>query len=122
MMKVLVPAHLVDGNVGLQQGNHALIRGEEVLPTQRLTSLGLCHFPIRNLLQYASKVVLGYLQYPARPAWDQKYGFQFVEPFHTLIADSLDGSERRMAMDSLHYSELSQSSKVEEPTEAPLRC
>jgi hypothetical protein len=121
MMKVLVPAHLVDGNVRLQQGNHELIRDEEVLPAQRLTSLGLCHFPIRNLLQYASKVVVGYLQYSAMPDWDHKFGFQFVGPFHTLLADGLDGLERRMAMDSLHYSELSQSSKVEEPTEAPLR-
>ena len=74
MMKVLVPAHLVDGNVRLQQGNHELIRDEEVLPAQRLTSLGLCHFPIRNLLQYASKVVVGYLQYSAMPDWDHKYG------------------------------------------------
>jgi hypothetical protein len=121
MMKVLVPAHLVDENVRLQQGNHGLIRGEEVFPAHPLTSLGICHFPIRNLVQYASKVVVGYLQYSALPRWDRTLGFHFVEPFHTLLADGLDGLERRMAMDSLHYSELSQSSNVAEPTEAPLR-
>jgi hypothetical protein len=121
MMKVLVPAHLAEENVRLQQGNHGLIRDEEALPAHPLTSLGICHFPIRNLLQYASKIVVGYLQYSAMPGWNRKLGFQLVEPFHTLLADGLDGLERRMSMDSFHYSEMSQSSNVAEPTEAPLR-
>ena len=121
MMKVLVPAHLVDENVRLQQGNHELIRDKEVLPAHPLTSLGICHFPIRNLLQYASKVVVGYLQYSAMPGWDRTQGFHFIEPFHTLLAEGLDGLERRMSVDSLHYSEKSQSSNVAEPAEVPLK-
>jgi glycosyl transferase family 2 len=121
MMKVLVPAHLVDEDIRLQQGNHGLVSDEKVLPAHPLTSLGICHFPIRNLFQYASKVVVGYLQYSAMPDWDRRLGFQLIEPFHTLLADGLDGLERRMSMDSLHYSEMSQSSNVPEPTEAPLR-
>jgi Glycosyl transferase family 2 len=121
VMKVLVPSRVVDENVRLQQGNRGLIRDEEVLPAHPLTSLGICHFPVRNLLQYASKVVVRYLQYSALPGWERALGFQFIEPFDTLLVDGLDGLERRMSMDSLHYSEMSQSSNVAEPTEAPLR-
>jgi hypothetical protein len=121
MMKVLVPAKLVDGNVRLLQGNHTLMRDEEVLPAHPLPSVGICHFPIRNLLQYSSKVVVGYLQYSSMPDWDRKIGFQYIKPFEALIADGLRGIEQRMAKDSCHYSEEFPSSNAAEPREEPLR-
>ena len=120
MMKVLVPAHLVYGNIRLQQGNHGLIDDEEVLPTRPLATVGICHFPIRNLLQYASKVVVGYLQYSAMPGWDRTSGFQYIEPFQAFLADGLRGLEQRMSMDSRHYSEVFPARNAAEPREAPL--
>jgi glycosyltransferase involved in cell wall biosynthesis len=122
MMKVLVPAKLVNGNVRLVQGNHALMRDEEVLlPGPPLTQVGICHFPIRNLLQYASKVVVGYLQYSATPGWDRNMGFHYIKPFEALLADGLRGIEQRMSMDSCRYSEEVSSSNAREPREKPLR-
>jgi hypothetical protein len=119
--KVLVPAHLVDGNIRLEQGNRALMRDEDVLPARPLASVGICHFPIRSLPQYASKVAVRYLQYAATPSRNREIGCQYIEPFQTLLAGGLRGLEQRMSMDSHYYGEVSQPSHGTETGETPLK-
>ena len=80
------------------------MRNGEVLPTQALDEVALCHFPVRSVAQYASKVAVGYLQYSAMGDWDRQVGRQYVEPFRALVTGGLPELERRMSADSRNYS------------------
>jgi len=121
--KLLVPAGLVDAGTRLSQGNHHLVRNGEVLPTRALDAIALCHFPVRSVAQYASKVAVGYLQYSAMADWDRQVGRQYVEPFRALVTGGLPELERRMSADSRNYSSLDGAPDGNgiEPRDAPLR-
>jgi hypothetical protein len=121
--KLLVPAWLVDASTRLSQGNHQLVRNGEVLPTRALDAVALCHFPVRSVAQYASKVAVGYLQYSAMADWDRQIGRQYIEPFRALLTGGLPELERRMCADSRNYlsGEGAPDGDAVEPRDAPLR-
>lgn len=118
--KVLIPARpLIDGIV-LAQGNHDLLLNGEILPSRRLDSVALCHFPIRSLQQYAAKIAVGYLQYAATPGWDRKVGFHYIKPFRILSQD-VEEFARSATAQSRHYSLSDDWPNEEQPRDAPLR-
>lgn len=104
LSKVVVPARLIDEHIRLSQGSHRLIRKGEDVPSQPLDPVQLCHYPIRSVEQYASKVAVGFLQYSAMPDWSRDIGFHYVEPFQALLAGGLEALKARMSADSHHYS------------------
>jgi hypothetical protein len=119
--KVLVPAKLVADDVAeLGQGNHQLLRNAQALSAQRLNGVCLCHFPVRTVAQYASKVVVGYLQYSTMPDWSRDKGFQYIEPFQ-LLTQGINQLARFMAIQSRRYSLEERWTAQGEPKEAPLR-
>jgi len=115
--KLIVPARLVDESVQLAQGNHELLRDGKALPAMPLDTVQLCHFPIRDPLQYAGKIAIGYLKYAALAGWTGDWGFHYIEPFHALSDGGLQGLSRRMPADSRSYS-LSKDAQSGEPPEA----
>lgn len=118
--KVIIPAQLIDERISLSQGNHHLERNGESLPAQQVDDVQLCHFPIRSVPQFASKVVIGYLQYSAMPHWDRNVGFQFEEPFRQL-AGGVGQLASRMESYSRSYSLNDDQVSSGEPVEAALR-
>lgn len=118
--KVLVPARLVTDGVWLSQGNHDLARDGELLTAEMVDDVQLCHFPIRSVPQFASKVVIGYLQYSAMPYWDRKDGFQFQEPFRQL-ANGVERLASHMEAYSRSYSLNDDQGLNLQSIEAPLR-
>jgi hypothetical protein len=121
--KLLVPARLVDERVQLMQGNHELLQAGKSLPAVPLESVCLCHFPIRDPLQYAAKIAIGYLKYAAMAERPRGWGFHYLEPFQALLAGGQQALEQRMSADSLSYSLLKEplSGEPSQPREAPLR-
>ncbi len=85
--KVLVPAEwaeqgvLTPGHHDIQMSNRADTR------RTRLGSIRLCHFPVRNLSQYAIKVLMGNLWYVARGPERNGLGFHYLAPFRQLLDD-----------------------------------
>lgn len=120
--KVVVPACLIDEQTRLSQGSHRLIRNGEEISSQSLELIQLCHYPIRSVEQYASKIAIGFLQYSAMPDWGRDIGFHYIAPFQALLTGGLEALRERMAADSHHYSVPSelQQDKVE-LADAPLR-
>ena len=119
--KVLVPAKLVaDSSAELDQGNHNLVLDGQVLPSKALYTARLCHFPIRSVSQYASKVAVGYLQYSATPDWDHHIGFHYLAPYR-LLTEGLDRLVQSMAAQSRRYSLEDNWPETGEPREAPFR-
>ena len=118
--KVIIPARLIEDGISLSQGNHHLERNGKSLPAQQVNDIQLCHFPIRSVSQFASKVVIGYLQYSAMPHWDRKAGFQFEEPFRQL-AGGVEQLASRMESYSRSYSLSDDRVSSGEPVEAALR-
>lgn len=118
--KVLIPAALATSDVILTQGNHALSVGGQLLPSRQLDALSLCHYPIRTVEQYASKIAVGYLQYAATPGWDQLIGFHYVEPFR-LLTRNIDEFARAAEAQSRHYSLSADQPRDGFPRDAPLR-
>ena len=104
----------------LSQGNHHLECNGKSLPAKQVDDIQLCHFPIRSVSQFASKVVIGYLQYSAMPHWDRKAGFQFEEPFKQL-AGGIEHLASRMESYSRSYSLSDHQVSSGEPIEAALR-
>jgi len=104
--KVLVRAASVDDTTGLAQGNHALVCADSVVETLPTRSIRLCHFPIRSVQQYASKMAIGYLQYLALPDWNRGMGFHIFGPFETLLSGGLEALRARMLEDSRRYGAL----------------
>jgi hypothetical protein len=88
----------------LAQGNHELLRDGTALPASPLDTVRLCHFPVRDPLQYAGKIAVGYLKYSAMAGWDRSWGCHYVEPFQALLDGDLQGLVRRMSADSRSYS------------------
>jgi hypothetical protein len=88
-----------------------------------LESVCLCHFPIRDPLQYAAKIAIGYLKYAAMAERPRGWGFHYLEPFQALLAGGQQALEQRMSADSLSYSLLKEplSGEPSQPREAPLR-
>lgn len=121
MAKVLVPASLLsDPAVAVAQGNHDLVREGRKLPAQGLESVRLCHFPVRSLSQYATKVAIGYLKYATQPHWQRDLGFHYIEPFRVLAA-GIDQLGAHASVASRRYSAAGGTALVDEPTLAPLR-
>jgi glycosyl transferase family 2 len=118
--KVIIPAQLIEDGISLSQGNHHLERNGEPLPAQQVDDIQLCHFPIRSVSQFASKVAIGYLQYSAMPHWDRKAGFQFEEPFRQLTG-GVEQLASRMESYSRSYSLSADQVSNGEPVEAALR-
>jgi glycosyltransferase involved in cell wall biosynthesis len=120
LSKVLVPANLLaNGRTELSQGSHHLLQNGCALPTKRLDAVNLCHFPIRSVAQYASKVAVKYLQYSATANWMRDTGFHNIEPFR-LLAEDVDQLKSHMAAYSRRYSLEDTQPPCEEPQEAPL--
>jgi len=120
--KLLVPAGLVDDRTQLAQGNHNLLRDGIVVPTVPLDTVHLCHFPIRDPIQYAGKIAVGYLKYAAMDDWDGHLGFQYIEPYRSLLAGSVQALEQRMHTDSCAYalSIEARESELPEARDGPL--
>ena len=118
--KVIIPARLIEDGISLSQGNHHLERNGRSLPAQQVHDVQLCHFPIRSVSQFASKVVIGYLQYSAMPHWDRKTGFQFEEPFRQL-AGGVEQLASCMELYSRSYSLSDDRVSSGEPVDAALR-
>jgi hypothetical protein len=74
------------------------------LPAVPLDTVRLCHFPVRDPLQYAGKIAIGYLKYSAMAGWDRGWGFHYVEPFRALLDGDLQELVQRMPADSRSYS------------------
>ena len=118
---LLIPAALVRGRaVRLWEGNHGLTLDGRIQEPVVLDEVSLCHFPIRSLAQYASKIALGYLQYAALPGRDPEHGFHYRAPFRLLVT----GVERfaaDMEMQSRRYSARPELELPDEGAHAPLR-
>jgi hypothetical protein len=102
--KVLVPATMVHDEIELAQGNHDLTRAGIPLPKEPADAVRLCHFPIRDKAQFASKIAIGYLKYAAMPEWDRQYGFHYIGPFQSMLAGGSEELERSMHVNSCTYS------------------
>jgi hypothetical protein len=90
------------------------------VPAQPLDSVSLCHFPIRSVGQYASKIAVGYLQYSAMARWSREEGFHYIEPFR-LLAGGIGQLASSMATSSRRYSMYGSGILEGEPMDAPLR-
>ncbi len=121
--KVLIPARLIDDSVELAQGNHELLQAGKPLPVEPLDTVALCHFPVRDPVQYAGKAAIGYLKYAALAGWARDWGFQYIAPFQALLAGGMPALERRMSADSRNYSCAVEPSPSEQSDagDAPLR-
>ena len=102
--KLLIHAQFVSETAVLSLGSHLLMNGRLPVSTQPLDLVRLCHYPVRNVAQYASKIAVGYLQYLATPDWDRGPGFHYIKPFQELSKCGLRGIADRMRQDSLFYS------------------
>src|SRR5262249_58956919 len=113
---------LVDDRVQLMQGNHELLQAGKPLPAVPLESVCLCHFPVRDPLQYAGKIAIGYLKYAAMAERPRGWGFHYVEPFQALLAGGRAALEQRMSADSCSYSLLGEPLRgaPAQPRDAPL--
>jgi glycosyltransferase involved in cell wall biosynthesis len=102
--KILIPRSLIGEKTVLDQGNHRLLHEDQISVGRPLQSIALCHFPVRSVVQYASKVAVGYLQYLSMPGWKGDYGFHYLEPFKTLLDGDIEALRSRMADDARYYS------------------
>lgn len=102
--KLLIPRSRIGEKTVLDQGNHRLLDDDQISMGTPLRTIALCHFPIRSVPQYASKIALGYLQYLSMPDWDGRTGFQYPEPFKTLVDGGTEALKARMADDAKYYS------------------
>jgi glycosyltransferase involved in cell wall biosynthesis len=102
--KLLLHSEFLTGTAELSLGNHELVDGGRLVPTEPLDCVQLCHYPIRSVAQYAAKIVVGYLQYLATPDWNRMSGAQYIKPFQELTEFGLDGIRKRISQDSLYYS------------------
>jgi hypothetical protein len=84
---VLVPARWAERGL-LTPGHHDIHMEEGAdSPRTRLERIPLCHFPVRNLSQYAIKVLMGNLWYVARGLERNGLGFHYEAPFRQLLDD-----------------------------------
>ena len=61
--KVMIPAHLVTERVQVAQGNDALVLDGKPVPTVSVNDVHICHYPVRDPVQYAGKTAVGFLKY-----------------------------------------------------------
>jgi hypothetical protein len=118
--KVMITAHLVTNGAQLSQGNHALLTDSEVLLGTPLSEVHICHYPVRDPVQYAGKVAIGFLKYSASAAWNRDQGFQYIEPFAALLEGGMEAIRQRMIRDSQQYS-MKTPRDDPKPQEAPLK-
>ena len=83
--KVMIPAVLMDERVQLGPDGQ-LLRDNKLIPGKPLGAIRVCHFPVRDPLQYAAKVAIGYLQHRAQPDCAPHLGAPYVEPVQTFLA------------------------------------
>lgn len=102
--KLLIPRSLIADKTVLDQGNHRLMDDDRLSMGVPLRTIALCHFPIRSVAQYSSKIALGYLQYLSMPDWDGRNGFHYPEPFKTLLEGGTEALKARMVDDARYYS------------------
>jgi glycosyltransferase involved in cell wall biosynthesis len=101
--KLLVHAEFVSATAELTLGNHLLVDNGRPLRTQPLDCVRLCHYPIRSIAQYASKISIGYLQHMATPDRSPGDLFHYTKPFQELVELGLHRISERMKQDSLCY-------------------
>jgi hypothetical protein len=102
--KLLLHAEFVSATAELTLGNHLLVDNGEPLRTQPLDCVRLCHYPIRSIAQYASKISIGHLQHLATPDRNSGNLFHYTKPFQELAELGLHRISKRMKQDSLCYS------------------
>ena len=118
--KVLIPAAAGASDEAIMwQGNHAVsVRGMRIPAVDR-RDIRLCHYPIRSVSQYASKMAIGYLQYAAFADRTAGMGFQYDEPFRLLKTGWAEFSAQ-MERQSRAYSLAGSEDVDETPSTAPL--
>jgi glycosyltransferase involved in cell wall biosynthesis len=82
--KAIVPRAALRGDreARLLNGNHGLYRHGERVAVAYYEQLPLCHFPIRSIQQFVSKVVINHLRYATLPNNHRpEVGFQYKKPF-----------------------------------------
>lgn len=122
--KVLVPGEIVKmfgiEGVELCEGNHAVARNGDLLPQTPVWAIQLCHFPIRSMEQYVSKVAIGYLKYRADADRIVGHGFHYDAAFERLkAAGNLDPAT--VALQSQRYSALDGAVLDSRAERSPLR-
>jgi hypothetical protein len=120
MSKIFVPSavgRVVDAKIG--QGNHDISVQGRPLPAIECSGIRLCHYPIRSVAQYASKMAIGYLQYAALPGRLEEMGFQYNEPF-SLLKSGIAEFAAKMEMQSRSYSFAGSDDIDDSPMLAPL--
>jgi hypothetical protein len=120
MSKILVPSavgRVVGAKIG--QGNHSISVQGRPLPAVECSGIRLCHYPIRSVAQYASKMAIGYLQYAAFPGRVEEMGFQYDEPFR-LLKSGIAEFAAKMEMQSRAYSLAGSDHVDDSPMTAPL--
>jgi hypothetical protein len=120
--KLLIHAQFAEGRFEITLGNHALLKDNAPVASKRLELVGLCHYPVRSINQYVSKIAVGYLQYAATPGWERETGFHYVKPFKEVATSGMDGVMQRMTQDSRFYGvrESERLGEYPEAVEAPL--
>ncbi len=118
--KIVVPAKAgLARGVALTQGSHSLIKDGEALPAAIRDEFALCHFPIRSIGQFASKVATGYLRYLAEDTGTGG-GYHYIEPFRAL-ADNPTNIAALMENISLRFGFNADEAPNAAPIVAPLR-
>ena len=83
--KVAVPGRFARlPGVRLAQGNHDLIKDNQIYDAPPVKDVHLAHLPVRSKGQYASKVITTYLRYCATPEREPGQGFHYDYPFNQL--------------------------------------
>ena len=119
--KVIIPAAFIAGHeFEITQGSHGLIRNGSLQFGEPLDGVVICHFPIRSVRQYASKIATGYLQYAADFTRRPGEGFHYDEPFRALLK-GLNVLKSRMEADSRFYSMEASAGQGAVPVRQPLR-
>lgn len=120
-VKVIVPAALAaEPEAALAQGSHTLLHGGVPLASEALEGVNLCHFPVRGVEQFASKIAIGYLQYCATPHWNRAEGFHYIELFR-LLAGGAEQFAQALEIASRRYSLETQVPLCAADRDAPLR-
>ena len=104
--KVAVPRAIgVDPKIVIYEGSHFVARNGAIVRGRPAQDLVLCHFPIRSLDQYRSKVIIGTLRYIISPSSDKyTWGWHYRQAYDLIINDRLAELEDLLRVESLRYS------------------
>jgi hypothetical protein len=84
--KVIIPWNIVQGDptATVLPGNHAVRAHGRIADLFYRQKMALCHYPIRSVQQFASKVVINALRHKAMPHGPKDAGFQYRKPLEAL--------------------------------------